>query len=101
MRVWVITTCVPGEPEPCWPSVYSTKEKAEAAFDRLMRAEWSGGRQPEDDEGNLESYPDGDAHAAHARLADYHGETWGQWEIYPVGVDDGYEDARSEGIPSP
>ena len=87
MTVWVITTCVPGEPEPCWPSVYSTEEKAEAAFAALMRDEW-GANTPEDDDGNPKPFPD-DAHEAHEKLIEWCGNDWGQWEIYPVEIDAG------------
>ena len=86
MKVWVIVTCVPGEPEPCWPSVYSTEEKAESASDMAMRAEWAS-NSPEDSEtGDPLPYPD-DAVEAHAQLVELLGPEWGRWEICPVEMD--------------
>ncbi|MCW5697351.1 MAG: hypothetical protein KIS96_11550 [Bauldia sp.] len=78
-ELWVVSTCVPGEAEPCFPSVFTTYAAAEAYADEMLRAEWDA-NQPEDDEGNVLPYP-GNWLAAVEHLAAENPGTWGKWEI--------------------
>ena len=40
-KIWVLSTCIPGESRPCFPEVFTTDEAAQAGFDKAMREEWA------------------------------------------------------------
>lgn len=79
IKVWVLSTCIPGAAEPCLPEVFGTEAEALAAFDERMRGEWEH-NGPADDDGELVPYP-GDPVKAHDLIvSDARGE-WGQWQL--------------------
>lgn len=87
ITVWVVSTCIPGEPEPSLPAVFGTDAAAEAYADEMMRGEWdsNGPRDEETDE--LLPYP-GDWWEAQDQIVAYQTEVgsdeddiWGRWEI--------------------
>lgn len=80
LDVWVLCTCIPDESRPCLPEVFATAEDAWAGYDKAMRAEWESARIEDEETGEPLPYP-GDPDEAHRRLADYHGPSWGQWEL--------------------
>ncbi len=92
MNVFVIVTCVPGEPEPCWPSVYSTRRKAEKAFKAIMREEWESTKPENESTCKPLKFPRSSTEA-HARLVTWNGPGWGQWGIFEVEMD--YVSVRS------
>ncbi|WP_024516986.1 hypothetical protein [Bradyrhizobium sp. Tv2a-2] len=79
MKIWVLSTCVPDDPEPCWPRVFTSVEEADNAFEQVMRGEWERA-EPNDEDGNKRDFPD-DPFDAHEELKDILGSSWGQWEI--------------------
>lgn len=84
INVWVLSTCVPGESEPCLPSVFSTYAEAEAEAEKMMRSEWQY-NGPEDEETNEKlPYPEGGWEEAHEAIKEATSDgdpLWGQWEI--------------------
>jgi hypothetical protein len=87
MTVWVLATCIPGEPEPCQPNVYGSRAAAEAGFDEMMRAEWDS-NTPENDVMEPLPYPTldeegriGDPDAAQDALKEWLGNEWGRWQL--------------------
>lgn len=85
ITVFVLSTCVPNEPEPCWPDVFVTEAEANIAFAKALEREWETAGI-EDDDGNKMPFPD-DASYAQDQLVEHyteHGtEVWGQYEITP------------------
>lgn len=79
VKVWTVTTCVPGEPKPCMPSVFGTEADAEAFLNEMLRAEWKHHGSIGDD-GEPLPYP-GNWRAAVAAMAKENGGEWGQWEM--------------------
>jgi hypothetical protein len=77
VRVFIITTCIPEDDQPCIPDVFLTLEAARTHADKLMRDEW--GRDCTDAE-----YPGADA--AHTALSDQRG--WGQYRLTEHEADD-------------
>ena len=78
ITVWVLSTCIPEENEPCLPTVYGSAEAARQGFDEMMRGEWAA-NQPEDEE-SCEPLPyPGDPEKAHEVLSK--NPSWGRWEI--------------------
>lgn len=84
MKVYTLTTCNPGDPDPCLPSVFSSQELADKAFDNAMRSEWES-NAPCDHTGERLPYPE-DANEAHRIMAE--NPEWGRWEVLVVTVDD-------------
>jgi len=80
VKVWIVNTCVPGEPEPCLPAVFGTLAEAEAYADEMLRAEWDSAG-PENDECTERAPYPGDWREAHERMVEYHAGEWGQWEL--------------------
>lgn len=87
ITVWVVSTCIPENTEPCWPMPFGTEPEAEAHAEAQMREEWevNGPRDSETDE--LLPYP-GDWREAQDRIIAYRNATgsedddkWGQWQI--------------------
>lgn len=76
VKIWVVSTCVPGETDPCQPSVFGTAAEADTYLDTMLRAEWDT-NQPHDDDGEPMPYP-GDVQAQET-LAVL--DCWGKWEI--------------------
>jgi hypothetical protein len=83
MKVWVLSTCLPGENEPCMPQVLVSQEEADAAFATAMDGEWAA-NTPFDCDGHPLPYP-GDPHKAHAKMAE--DAEWGRWEITTHNID--------------
>lgn len=84
IKVWIVTTCIPGETSPCWPDAFGTEAEAERCADEQIRREWEI-NGPEDDDGERAPYP-GDWRAAQetiisSRIEDHGGERWGEWQI--------------------
>ena len=84
-KVWVVTSCVPGESEPVWPSVFASEEGAEAYLDRMLRAEWES-NTPEGETCEPLPYPN-DWRDANDELLQFLGETWGQWQLCYVEIE--------------
>lgn len=78
MRIWVLSTCIPDENEPCLPSVFATEVEAEAEFTRIMRGEWDSFTDWNGDDGPTK-WP-GDPRLAQDIMAKA-SPTWGRWEI--------------------
>jgi hypothetical protein len=64
IKVWVLSTCIPGETKPSFPEVCGTEEAAEALADEKLREKWEAAGQYDDE------YPD-DWRAAQEALIDY------------------------------
>jgi hypothetical protein len=77
MKVWVLSTCVPGDSEPCWPRVFTSETEAYDAFEQSIRSEWQNCRC-DDETGEPLPFPD-DVNDAHDKLAE--NPDWGQWEV--------------------
>ncbi len=41
IKIWVLSTCIPDQPTPCWPDVFGSADAAQKAFDDAMRADES------------------------------------------------------------
>lgn len=86
ITVFALSTCVPDDPEPCWPSLFLTNEEADKAFKENMQREWELAGIEDEETGEKLPFPD-DANEAHDQLKAYHlehsTELWGQWEITP------------------
>lgn len=78
IKVWVLSTCVPGENEPCLPNVFASEAEAMAGFDEYMRDEWKANEPGDDETCQPLPYP-GDAVTAHEILS--RNPAWGRWEI--------------------
>jgi hypothetical protein len=76
MKIWVLSTCIPDENEPCMPQVFISEEAAEAGFAEAMRGEWQ--VYGEWNDTGVEPFPD-DPHVAHDIMAKT--PEWGRWEI--------------------
>lgn len=62
IQVWVLSTCIPDDNEPCIPTVFGSAAAADKAFAEMMQAEWES-NAPEDEE-TCEPLPyPGDDHA--------------------------------------
>lgn len=83
MKVWVLSTCVPNESEPCMPQVFTSEEKAEAAFEQTMRDEWA---SYEDWNGFQNPVWPGDPRKAQDIMSKA-SESWGRWEITAHNID--------------
>jgi hypothetical protein len=85
ITVWVLSTCVPGSPDPVLPFVFSSEAAAIAKYDETMRAEWATQR-PEDEE-TCEPllYPGDPAEANRILGAD--NPDWGRWQLTSHQVD--------------
>lgn len=89
MKIWILCTTVPNDPEPCWPQVFTSEAAADAAFETAMRGEWEAAGI-EDEHGNKLPFP-GDPEEAHDQIKDHYlycgSELWGQWEITAHEID--------------
>ena len=79
MKIFALITCIPGESEPCWPRLFSTREAAESALKEAVREEWEY-VGCEDDEGNRLPMPE-DPYEAHELIGEAHGIEWGLWRV--------------------
>lgn len=80
VNVWVLSTTVPGDSDPCWPYVYGSQADADKGFAEMMQREWET-NQPEDEETSEKlPFPD-DPNEAHEVLKTYRGPEWGRWMI--------------------
>lgn len=84
IKVWVVSTCVPGETEPCIPSVFVTETAADAYLNQMMADEWEA-NGPENDDGSNKPCP-ADWREAMRIIHEEKNlgtvdEKWGQWEI--------------------
>jgi hypothetical protein len=81
-KIWILTTCVPFDQQPCLPEAFSDATAALAAFDRRMREEWQY-HGPLDDDCGRQPYP-GNPYSAHEMMVaednDIQG-TWGHWQL--------------------
>lgn len=41
MKIWVLSTCIPGDRQPCFPQVFLKEDAAEDAAERAILEEWS------------------------------------------------------------
>ena len=80
VKVWVLSTCIPEDPQPCWPEVFGSFAEAQAAFKEAMTSEWESNGPRDEETGALEPMP-ADMDQAHDRLSEYCGDEWGRWEI--------------------
>lgn len=93
IKIWVVSTCVPNETEPCLPSVHATEAEAEAYADKMLRAEWEANGPEDPDTGERKPYP-GNWREAQTGIVEFTGalrtfgkvgdetdDAWGQWEI--------------------
>lgn len=78
MKVWVLSTCIPDENEPCLPSVFATQEAADTQFAEFMRSEWEH-NGAEDEDGKRKPFPD-DPNEAHDIMSENNPD-WGRYEI--------------------
>lgn len=78
IKVWVLSTCIPDENSPVFPSVFADFSAAEAYAEERLKEEWAS-RAPCDDEGEPLPYP-GDWKKANDHLSAESPE-WGQWEM--------------------
>lgn len=86
MKIWILCHGdTSDDPEPSWPQVFTTEAAADAAFEKEMREEWDRA-PPENDVGVALDFP-ADAVEAHEMMVEYHGSSWGQWEITPHEID--------------
>ncbi len=76
IKVWVLNTCVPNEPEPVLPAVFGSEAEALAGFDKVMREEWK-------INGTSARYPGREK--AIERMSK--NPEWGQWELTAHEVD--------------
>ena len=84
VRVWALTTCCPGEAEPCLPNLFGSYEEAAAEAAKMMRAEWENNGPEDEETGEKLPYPAGDWTVAHEALKEATADgdpLWGQWEI--------------------
>jgi len=79
VTVWVVSTCVPDEPDPCLPHVFGTAEAAQAHFAEMIKNEWDASPACDDD-GEPVPMPE-DSVDAHEALCRYWGHEFGRWEI--------------------
>lgn len=79
ITIFVVATCVPGEPDPCYPNVFATEAEAIAFLETVMREEWEI-TEIEADDGNIIDYP-GDWETAQQYFIEYRGRDWGRWEL--------------------
>lgn len=85
VRVWVLSTCVPSENDPCFPIVCGSEEEAEAEAIKALRAEWET-HKPEDGAGDPRPFPTDQCRAPDWReaemiLAAWLGRDWGRYEL--------------------
>lgn len=81
-RVYVLSTCIPSEGRPCFPSVFSSQAEAEAEADKMMREAWTH-NAPYGDDDELLPYP-GDWREAQDEIVNNRNgdsEIFGEYEI--------------------
>lgn len=80
VKIWVLSTCVPDENEPCWPQVYASEEAAQKGFREAMESEWRSNGPEDEETGERLPFPD-DPDEAHERIAELQDAEWGRWEL--------------------
>lgn len=80
ITVWVLNSCIPGQPSPLVPTVYGSESAAIAGLESIMQAEWDTNGPEDDETGQRLPYP-GNADAAQRLIAEHRGESWGRWEL--------------------
>ena len=84
-KVWVLSTCCPGETDPCFPNVFATEEAAEAEAEMLLKEEWQH-NAPVDLEGESRPWP-GNWREANAAMVEAGEATFGGWELTSHEID--------------
>jgi hypothetical protein len=84
MKVWVLSTCIPDENEPCLPHVFASQAEADAALAQAMRDEWESNKPEDEETCEPLPFPD-DPQEAHDRLSE--NPDWGQYEITAHEID--------------
>jgi hypothetical protein len=79
VTVWVVSTCIPDENEPCMPNVFGTEKEAQAYLASMINDEWEA-NPVEDDDSTLVPMPEDPVETEEA-LAGYLGPEYGRWEI--------------------
>lgn len=93
ITVWIVSTCVPGEAEPCQLCVFATEAEANAYADNMLRNEWDENGPEDDETGERKPYP-GDWREAQTGIVewlrgihvfgsvgDHTDDEWGEWQI--------------------
>jgi hypothetical protein len=78
--VWVLSTCVPGNTDPCWPQIFGSETAVRSAYRKAMESEWAINGPEDEITGERLPFPD-DADDAHERIAEVQGTDWGRWEL--------------------
>lgn len=79
IKVYVVNTCIPDSCDPCMPSVFATKQAAEAYLDEMLRGEWDANKPEHPETCEPLSYPG--PYDAIETLSEQLGSEWGKWEI--------------------
>lgn len=79
IKIWVLSTTIPDDGEPCHPELFCSEEAALAGFKERMDEEWKT-QAPEDDAANPLPMPD-DPYEAHDAIAKWAGPEWGEYKL--------------------
>jgi hypothetical protein len=80
VTVYVLSTCVPQEVEPCLPHVFGDEKAARDAMDAAVRDEWAAA-EPRDDAGEPLAYPGDPVEACDQLARCFPDGSYGRWEI--------------------
>lgn len=80
VKIWIGTTCVPDESEPCAPYAWATQEDADAGMLKLLREEWEARGEVENADGEPVQFPETWQEANDILRAGY--PEWGQWMLF-------------------
>lgn len=83
-KIFVLSTCIPEDCKPCFPTVFTSPEAARAGFEEVMREEWQN-NAPYGDDGEPLPFPDS-PEEANAAMADA-GDMWGEYELTPYEIE--------------
>jgi hypothetical protein len=75
-KIWVLCTVLTDENAPALPAVFASETEAWAKYGEVIRAEWDGMMDPNDDA----PYP-GDPDEDQNRIRQAHGGEWSRWEL--------------------
>lgn len=79
-KLWIVSTCIPGDTTPCLPLPFYTEEEAESYVNQQLKEAWPHHGLCYDD-GDPLPYPDDWREAQNAIVESDTDNSWGKWEI--------------------
>jgi hypothetical protein len=90
VTVYVVSTCIPQDVEPCLPQLFGDEKAAVDAMDAALREEWAIA-DPHDDAGEALAYPGDPVEACDHLARHFPDGSYGRWEMtsHNVTIPDG------------